>query len=102
MGLMTPILCGLHEDTHEASMSSAQASVKTGSLPCLSLLVPVPPGAGCLLHRSQRHGLSGLRSPSGPNDAQHVAGRDSGTLSTLEINTGSRHLILNNGAILRF
>lgn len=46
--------------------------------------------------------LLGVRSQSSPSDAHHVAGRDPSTLGMLEINTGSRHLILNNGLFWGF
>lgn len=43
-----------------------------------------------------------MRNLSSPDDAHHVAGRDLSTLSMLEINIGSRHLILNNGLFWGF
>lgn len=44
----------------------------------------------------------GASSLSSPNDARRVAGRDPSGLSVLEINTGSRHLISNNGLFWGF
>lgn len=85
---MTPTVGGLHEDIRNTQVTCLGPSEDW---------FPSTPFPPCVLHRGQGDGLSGLRRLSRPHDAQHVVGRGASTLSTLEINTGSRHLTLNNG-----
>lgn len=86
--------------TYEKHLSNARLLVKAGSLLCFFLILLAAPWSW--LSPDARDRLSVLSSPSGSNDAHHVAGRGPSTLGTLEINTGSRHLTLNNGLFWGF